>query len=71
MQGSERNGRKRWSRKEVAKKLGEVEESQSAHSQRQMAEELGGRITVETSTMFKGTTLLLELPTSDAGGTTG
>ena len=41
MQGSDGNGRKCWSREEVAKKLEEVEESQRAHSQRQMAEELG------------------------------
>jgi hypothetical protein len=41
LRGSEGNGRKRWSRKEVAKKLEEVEEeSQCAHSQRQKAEEL-------------------------------
>ncbi len=31
---------------------------------RQMAEDLGGRITVETSSMFKGTSFLLELPAS-------
>lgn len=40
MQGSKGKGRKRWSRKEIAKKLEEVEESQCAHSQRQKAEEV-------------------------------
>jgi len=41
LQGSEGNGRKRWRREEVAKKLEEVEEeSQCTRSQRQKAEEL-------------------------------
>jgi signal transduction histidine kinase len=36
---------------------------------RQMAEDLRGKITVEASTIFKGTTLLLELPASNTRGT--
>jgi signal transduction histidine kinase/predicted RNA-binding protein with RPS1 domain/CheY-like chemotaxis protein len=37
---------------------------------RQMVDDLGGRIAVEKSTVFMGTTFLLELPTSDVEGTT-
>jgi len=37
---------------------------------RQMVGDLGGRIAVEKSTIFKGATFLLEFPTSDVGGTT-
>jgi hypothetical protein len=40
VQGSKGKRRKRWSRKEVAKKLEEVAESECAHSQRQKAEEV-------------------------------
>jgi signal transduction histidine kinase/predicted RNA-binding protein with RPS1 domain/FixJ family two-component response regulator len=36
---------------------------------RKMAEDLRGKITVEASTIFKGTTLLLELPASNTRGT--
>jgi signal transduction histidine kinase/DNA-binding NarL/FixJ family response regulator len=36
----------------------------------QMAKDLGGEITVKASAIFKGTTFLLELPASNAGGTT-
>jgi signal transduction histidine kinase/predicted RNA-binding protein with RPS1 domain/ActR/RegA family two-component response regulator len=37
---------------------------------RRMAEDLGGRITVEKSTVFYGSTFLFELPTSDIGEAT-